>query len=170
MVIATFTSVISSVPERKPTQLPLVVTVSTEHKFTVNYDLPLEQAIAECNFGSKIQKITTENFPNQLHERGQHVMSVTLFHFNGILSWNKVVKEMDVRGFRPATLRELLAYARENPNQQRKHSIIGLGSIFGHLDHRDVPELCTNDRQYYLDLWEWRYALSSDDRFLAVLK
>lgn len=121
----------------------------------VNYAQELVEAIKDCTFDWKNDNIVEKNFPNHPHETGEVTLTVKLFHFGRDMSSDDVVKEMDKEGFRPATLRELLAYAAKNPDEQRKYPIVALGLFWRHLFGREVPYLGirVNGRKLFLGWW-----------------
>ncbi len=135
---------------------------------SVDYALKLIDAITAAAFDWKYDDIVEKNFPNQAHETGEQNLQVKLYHFGKDMSSKDVVSAMDKDGFRPATLRELLAYAVKNPDEQRKYAIMGLGSIWGHGDDRRAPYLYRNGDERKLDLFWWSNSWNGNYRFLAV--
>lgn len=136
---------------------------------SVNYDT-LELAIAAAAFDWQNFDITPEHFPNAPHEQGETHVETKLYHFGKDMSSDKVVAEMDKDGFRPATLRELLAFAVKNPDEQRKYAIVGLGSVWSRGGDRDVPFLCLDGYERGLSLYWWSDRWHGYCRFLAVRK
>ena len=137
---------------------------------TVNYAQVLAEAIKDGTFDWKNGDIVEKNFPNIDHESGEQNLMVKLFHFGRDMSSEDAVKAMDKDGFRPATLRELLAYAVKNPDEQRKYPIVGLGSFWQHLLVRNVPCLDIDGGERLLYLLWWSYVWVGHYRFLAVRK
>ena len=136
----------------------------------VNYGLKLVEAIAEGAFDWKNDDITSKNFKNADHEKGEATLKVKLFHFGRDMSSEDVVKEMDKDSFRPATLRELVAFAAKFPDEQRKYAIVGLGSVMERDGDRDVPCLDLLGHERGLDLSWWGGGWGGYYRFLAVSK
>jgi hypothetical protein len=137
---------------------------------SVDYALKLIDAITAAAFDWKNDDIVEKNFPNQAHETGEQNLTVKLYHFGKDMSSEDVVSAMDKDGFRPATLRELLAYAVKNPDEQRKYPIVGLGSVWGHGGHRSVPYLDLGGGGRELGLGWWSDGWYGRCRFLAVRK
>lgn len=52
-----------------------------------------------------------------------------LVHFGRFISSNDVIEELKKKGMRPANLKELLIFGKENPEEQRKFPIVALGSV-----------------------------------------
>lgn len=137
---------------------------------SVDYALKLIDAITAAAFDWKNDDIVEKNFPNQAHETGEQNLQVKLYHFGKDMSSEDVVSAMDKDGFRPATLRELLAYAVKNPDEQRKYPIVGLGSVWSHGDRRGVPYLDLGGYERGLGLPWWSSRWFGRSRFLAVRK
>lgn len=137
---------------------------------SVDYALKLIDAITAATFDWKNDDIVEKNFPNQAHETGEQNLQVKLYHFGKDMSSEDVVSAMDKDGFRPATLRELLAYAVKNPDEQRKYPIVGLGSIWSRGDDRLVPCLRLHGSGRELSLGWWSDGWGGRYRFLAVRK
>ena len=138
----------------------------------VDYVCPLQDAIVAGNYDFVNESITAENFPPHEHERGKKPAFFKLFHFNRYIESKAAITEMDKQGYRPASLRELLAYGKENPELQRQFPIIALLSVWvdPSSGYRHVPVLWGNidKRSLRLDYFEDRWA--SNSRFLAVRK
>ncbi len=86
------------------------------------------------------------------------------------MSTDAVLAEMDRQGVRPALYEELLAFAKTNPDEQRKHPIVALGSVALVDGYPFVAYLCQVDfgRDLYLywtdGVWRDRF------RFLVARK
>ena len=101
------------------------------------------------------------------------VDEVEIIHFKKKLTTNDVLKRLDKKGLRPATLRELLAHGAKNPEEQRNYPIIALGSPWSDSNHLClIPWLFCDSVRRRLVLaadahgskWDYGY------RFAAVLK
>jgi hypothetical protein len=137
---------------------------------SVDYALKLIDAITAAAFDWKNDDIVEKNFPNQAHETGEKNLQVKLYYYDKDMSSEDVVSAMDKDGFRPATLRELLAYAAKNSDEQRKPAIAGLGSVWSRGDERFVPYFYLSGRQWKLCLSWWSGSWGGNYRFLAVRK
>ncbi len=102
------------------------------YSVTVNCDMPLADMIAAGRYDWKNDNITAQNFPIQ--GSGTSKTEIALFHFNRGMSTEAVLAELDKRGYRPATLPELLALGAVHPELQRQFPIVALGSVWRDLD------------------------------------
>ncbi len=114
--------------------------------------------------------ITSANFPNPAGGTTGN-QELALFHFGKAMSSDAASAEMDKEGYEPATIWDLLAFAKKEPNLQRQFPIVALKSIWRDPGRgRLVPYLCGDavDRRLDLDClgvdWGDRY------RFLARRK
>ncbi len=135
----------------------------------VDYTRPLADLIKAPGFDWVNSDITEKHFPITNRPNGDVEMKI--FHFNRDMGSDEAIREMEKRGYRPAELPEALAYAKANPDEQRKYPILILGSVWRHWDgRRDFPYLWDggSGRRLSLDWFddEWR----SGCRFLACRK
>lgn len=137
---------------------------------SVNYAQVLAEAIRDGKFDWKNDNITSEHFMNADHETDEATLTIKLFHFGRDMLSGNAVKEMNKKGFRPATLRELLAYAVKNPDEQRRFPILALGSIWEGLSGLSVPHLNIGHDGRLLGLYWWHSNWTKRCRFLAVRK
>jgi hypothetical protein len=137
---------------------------------TIDYTKTLEQAIADCKFDHISDDVTTENFPFT-QEVARVDISARLFDFGRDISSHDAIKEMDRDGCRPATLMELLALAVANPELQRQHPIVALGSILrGSLGICQVPYLSAYGSGRGLFLGGFDDGWSARCRFFGIRK
>ncbi len=135
----------------------------------VDYTRPFADMIRDGKYGWVNSDITEKHFP--INQRPNGDVKMKAFHFNQAMESDQVISEMAKQGYRPAELPEALAYAKANPDEQRKYPIVILGSVWRDWDgSRIVP---------YLDEWDGKRKLhlvwcggrwSSSVRFLAVRK
>jgi hypothetical protein len=145
----------------------------------VDYTRPLAEMIKEDGrFDWVNPDITEKDFPVNRRTNGE--VEMKLFHFNRAISSNQAIQEMKKEGYRPAELPEGLAYAKANPDEQRKYPIVILGSVwrqFGGSCY--VPCLCSDSGGRLLNLevagdnWQCNYRfppvrLEPNHRFLGV--
>jgi hypothetical protein len=105
--------------------------------------------------------ITDKNFPDD-GRRGK----VEILHFNKIISSEDAIVEMKKQGMRPATLQEVLLWAK---NWNRKDSIVSLGALWANPDGgRYVPVLSEWRRGRLLHLYWFEYVWNAHYRFAAV--
>ena len=95
---------------------------------TVDFNRSVEDGIKAGKYDWKSDGITSEHFSSQ--ETGMAEVAVELFHFSKDMETEGVLKEMEKKGYRPATLKELLAFGEKYPDLQRKFPIIAFGSVW----------------------------------------
>ncbi|MDP3999303.1 MAG: hypothetical protein Q8P76_01755 [bacterium] len=138
----------------------------------VDYTRPLANMIKEDGrFDYVNSDITEKNF--QINRRPNGEAEMKVYHFNRDIDSDEAIREMDKEGYRPAELPEGLAYAKANPDEQRKYPIVLLGSLSvwrGFIGDRRVPCLCGVGVERDLDLGWFCGGWDSRCRFLAVRK
>jgi len=97
---------------------------------TIDHDQTLEQMIAAGRYDWKNGDINAKHFP--LTGTGRVEVTLELIHLNRVINTNDALKEIDQRGYRPATIAELLALGASQPELQRQFPIIALGSVWRH--------------------------------------
>jgi hypothetical protein len=136
---------------------------------SVNYDLPLEEAINAGNHQGVHGSITPENVPSTRH--GQAHLDIILVRYDQRMESENVLHELNREGLRAAELPELFAFGAEYPEVQRKFSIVGLGSVWkDRKGYRNVPCLYEASEGRYLDLHWWDDGWYSYSRFAAIRK
>jgi hypothetical protein len=134
---------------------------------TVNYDLPLADAVDAGNYQGVHRSITRENFPSCRH--GQAQLEMTLVRYEQRMDSESVLRELDREGLRAAELPELLAFGETYPEVQRRFSVVGLGSVWkDRKGYRNVPCLYEASEARYLDLHWWDDGWYSYSRFAAI--
>lgn len=138
---------------------------------TVNYSISLAEMITAGRYNWANSNINASNIhPNR---SGSVTIEVALLHFRRLISSDEAMREMDIAGYRPATIEELLAFGVAHPQEQRFHKICCLGSVWGHetgmrevayLDGGGVGNERTLNRARFLETW------FESCRFLAVRK
>lgn len=85
--------------------------------------------------------ITSTNFPNLASDKIDE-QELPLFYFSKTMSSDAVIAEMDKKGCEPATIWDLLSFAKKEPDLQRKFPIVALKSVWRDSDgDRSVPFL-----------------------------
>ncbi|MEK9174683.1 MAG: hypothetical protein AAB725_01805 [Patescibacteria group bacterium] len=136
---------------------------------TLNYDLPLAEAIAAGRYGVVNSDITPEHFPNI--RTGTAELEAQLVHFNHPIDSDDVLKELDKIGLRAGELPELLAFGAKYPEKQREFPIISLGSVWRDRDDfRRVPGLWGHSDSRNLGFYWYAGGWYEDCRFLAFHK
>ena len=137
---------------------------------TFAYEMSLSEMITAGNYDWKNDLYTEKNFP--IKGDGEVVMP-HLHHFGRDISSENAIKELDKLGLRPATLPELLLFGANNPEEQKKYSIVALDPerVF-HDDYgsRSVPALYYDGRRRDLYLYYWRGDWRGSWRFAVVRK
>ncbi len=142
---------------------------SPTYPVTVNYDLSLAGMIKAGRYDWVSSDITEKHFP--LVGSGTRETITELVRFNKDMGSDDVLRELDRRGLRPATIEELLAFGARYPELQRQFPIVALGSIWRHdLDRRYVPCLWGGSDERSLCLNWFEFGWRDDYRFLAVRK
>ena len=95
---------------------------------SVNYDLPLVEAIEFGRYQGVHTSITSQNFPSK--KRGQAWLEIILVQYDRRMTSEGVLSELDKEGLRAAELPEFLAFGAEYPEVQRRFCVIGLGSAW----------------------------------------
>ena len=98
------------------------------YEVQVDYSQTLEEMIGGGNYDWVNPDIIEEHFP--LQKQGTQEVEIHLFHFGRTMSNEAAEKEMEAKGFRPATLPELLALGRDHPDPQKQFPIVALGSVW----------------------------------------
>lgn len=112
--------------------------------------MTLKQLISDLNLNWVNSDITPENFPKTKEPRGK----MEIVDFGKYMSTEEVKEELDKKGLRPATIYELLTWAKDNWNG--KDWVVALGSV---SSEGGVPFLIWYGAERSLDLYatarEW---------------
>ena len=138
--------------------------------YLVDFDQNLQESIVANNYDWVNYDITTDHFPPSEDEVGKREQNFKIYHFKKEVESDFVIAEMEKDQRRPATLRELLAYGKANPELQRKFSIIALGSVYLSRGNRLVPSLDGYDVGGVLALGYGNARWYGHCRFLSVRK
>ncbi|MBU2109432.1 hypothetical protein KKB71_00515 [Patescibacteria group bacterium] len=144
---------------------------ATIHGFTItiNYDHSVKDSIKAGKYDWENDDITEKHFPSQ--ETGTMEVAIELFHFGKNMETDKVLAELDKKGYRPATLKELLALGEKHPDLQREFTIIALGSVWRAPDgSRRYACLDRDGFERYLYLYWLANRWRDICRFAAVRK
>lgn len=154
---------------REMAKLAVRKPIIVDYPVTIDFGQTLEQMIAAGRYDRKNGDITAKHFP--LTGTGQVAVNLELIHFNRVINTDDALKEIDARGYRPATIAELLALGASQPELQRQFPIVALGSVWRSLDgSRDVAFLYEDASLRYLDLGWVGGGWCGSGRFLVVLK
>ncbi len=135
----------------------------------ISRSMPLLDLIACGEYDAVHPKFTIENFPHDQTESETRELHVVAFGVE--MRLEEVFTQLEKRELRPATLVELLSIGAEQPNLQRNHPILALGSYCRGLSSSpDYPVLEEIEGQRTLNL-RWYNAeniFEAEDAFLAV--
>lgn len=137
-------------------------------KIVVDHSLSLEEMINLGKYDWKNDHINSNNF--QIKGEGKSELDTELINFNKLISSEDAFKELDIKGLRPATIEELLAFGSQHPEEQRKFPIVGLGSSCEVRGDRYVPYLGSDVSPRHLGLDCWDGDWSARFSFLARAK
>lgn len=144
----------------------VVVPTVVDQFMTVLPDLAFEERIKRGNYDWRNSDLTGKKFPVTADQVGEWEWK--LFHFNRNISSEEAIRLMKEDGFEPGAIGHILTFGEINPEEQRKHPIIGLGSVAKVYLSRFVPLL------WYVHDWRALYLHWFDDdwydyyRFLGV--
>ena len=134
---------------------------------TVDYSKSVTELVKEGKYDWANDSITTSNFPSK--EKGSKRVEITLFKFKENITSKEVVKKMKAKGYRPATIKELLTLGVNKPDLQRGNWIVALGSKWlGSFGDVHVPNLGGAESDRTLCLPWWRGGWNSDWQFACV--
>jgi hypothetical protein len=147
----------------------LVLAQRLVFKVEVDGTKTLEQMVADGQYGQVNKDITKKNF--RIRDQAKRAATIELLSLGNDISSEKIIKELNKAGYRPATIDELLALADSQPDLQRQFSIIALGSVWrGFSNYNFVVGLdhVGDDRE--LDVFFWGLIWDDSYRFAAVRK
>jgi hypothetical protein len=134
-----------------------------------NYDLSIKDLVKACDLNWANDDITDEHFV--VTKVGQEESKFVYVHLDRLVTTREVLEYMKENNLQPADIKQLLSFGKQNPDEQRKHPIVELGSVWVHSHgNRHVAFLYGNDGQRRLALsyaypdGQW----DEDYRFLAV--
>jgi len=136
---------------------------------SVDYGRSVEDGVKAGHYDWVDSDITSRNFPTK--RKGTAEVAVELIHFNWYFWTDRVLRELDEMGYRPAELHELLAFGEKYPEIQRGFPIFALGSIWQDRGgNRRVPYLGRSGWERELGLARLERCWSMVCRFAAVKK
>jgi len=135
---------------------------------SVDYSQSLEQMIVAGNYDWKNDNITAKKFP--VVGNGVEQFEAKIFHFDRNISSEKAVEAIKAADWESGKIEHLLSFGAKFPEEQRKYTIIALGSVAEVRGRRDVPYLSRDGAGRGLGLHWWGYDWLGRYRFLAVRK
>lgn len=126
-----------------------------QYHLRVAYSMPLKIKIEIGQYDWFEAEINEEHFP--LRDSGTVEVLFELVHFGRSMSTDDALKDLDQRGFRPATIDELLAFGADPSTRdlQRKIDIVALGSFWQDDGRRICPYLAHAHTRRTLNLNNW---------------
>ncbi len=108
---------------------------NTTYKLKIDYMKKIGELISDCNLVF-FSPCINDKKPSPVTElTGLKVKaSAKLFHFNRYVSDEDVITKMNQAGYRPATIFELLAFAKKYHKVQKQSVILALSSIWNDDD------------------------------------
>ncbi len=138
----------------------------TTHSVVINYDYSIEDSIKAGNYNKKNKNITSKNFPSQ--ESGTKEVTIKIFYYGHGMRTHEVLTDLDRKGYRAATLKELLALGKKYPALKRI-PIVALNSVYQNSSgRRYYPYFYRDDSVLDLDLETGKWGCI--DRFAVVPK
>jgi hypothetical protein len=138
----------------------------------IDYTKSLEQMIVAGNYDWKNDDLTAQRFP--IVGEGVVEYEFRYFHFNRNVSSETAVdlikKEDSENPWEPAKIEHLLTYGENIPEEQRKFSIVALGSVGEVYGLLLVPCLYKVGSMHHLSLGRWVGDWHGRYRFLVVRK
>lgn len=140
-----------------------------EYPLSVDYEMSVESAVRLGQYDKVDGEITTKNFPTE--RTGETDVMVELIHFN-VVSSNDVLEKLDEMFYRPAELRELLAFGRKYPDVQREFPIVALGSVLRRWLRRSLVSCLLGSSSSRILCLDWYGVMNWGklSRFAAVRK
>jgi len=134
-----------------------------------NYDLSIADLIKACNLSWTNDDITDEHFV--VSKVGREESKLVYVHLDRIATTREVLEYMKENNLQPADIKQLLSFGKQNPDEQRKHPIVELGSLwrdsYGDLGAAFLGQ-GGGGRGLYLDYANPELQWFGGDRFLAV--
>lgn len=137
-----------------------------ERTVTVTPELSFEERVARGGYGWRHGDLTEDLFPITGDRAGD--LRLKLFHFNRSLSSEEAIRLIEEDGFEPAKTGDVLVFGENFPDVQRRHPVIGLGSVADVDLKPSVPALWFDGDRRTLDLIWYDGDWHRNYRFLGV--
>jgi len=98
----------------------------------VDYDISISTLVKEGNYQGVTREINDRNF--QTKRTGQAEMEIKLFYFHVTKKAEEVIAAMEREGYLPAEFHDLMFFGIQNPEEQVRYPIAGLGSVWVDVD------------------------------------
>ncbi len=141
---------------------------AVSYPVTVNYDISVEKLVELGHYSWTSKSVNSSNFHSKKHGRAE--VQTELISLNRMVSSDGALMELADRGYRHATLHELLAFGVKYPDVQLHFPVVAIGSVCEVHGNRYVAYLYRDDLGRYLFLYWFEYSWVGSVRFLAVRK
>jgi hypothetical protein len=140
--------------------------IADERFVTVPADLHFEERVERGQYGWRHSGVTEERFPVTRDQCGEQAQK--LFHFARGISSEEAIRLIREEGFEPGRIGDILVFGENVPEAQRRHPVVGLGSVAEVDSKLSVPALWFDGERRTLDaIWydgDWH----RNYRFLGV--
>jgi hypothetical protein len=102
------------------------LTSTAPHSVVVDYGRTIEDLLQAGQFGWVNSEMTSRHFPST--GSGKRQVMVVLTELPRYVTIDRIIQTQRQRQLRPATIRELLAFAQDYPDAQLDYPIVCLGS------------------------------------------
>ena len=150
---------------KEPTWATVSAGTEGTYPTIIDYSLSLATMIKAGEYDWIDDEITEKQF----RPKGKGIVKhqLVLCHYGLIIETGKIMKLMAAAGLKESPIEDLLAFGATYPEEQRKYSIIALGSTVGITGNRDVPCLNEDGSKRSLNLHWYAHRWPVAYRFLA---
>jgi hypothetical protein len=147
-------------------EIQLLAPAPAERFVLVTADTAFEDRIRRGHYGWRNSDLTEPRFPVDSEQSG--AFEQRLFHFNRSLSSDQAICEIRDAGYEPGRIGDILVFGERYPEEQRRHPVIGLGSVASIDRIASVPALWFDGDRRTLDLIWYDGDWHRNYRFLGV--
>ncbi|HMP67491.1 MAG TPA: hypothetical protein PKA60_01970 [Candidatus Paceibacterota bacterium] len=140
--------------------------ITATYKQSVDYRRTIYDSLKAGKYDEVNKDINDKNFLSP--EFGEIEVEFAMFHFNRNISSENAIASMMAEVYRPATMREKLAFGEKNPEVQLEFPVVALGQIIKLHGRRHVGGLGRNGSRRDVDLYHFDGDWDARYRFLAV--
>lgn len=146
--------------------------------FNVDYSKSINQLVIEASFDmSDVDSVANDRHFSKERNSGRADLGFALIRTDKPMTVREITGEMDKAGLRPATLKELLAFARAFPEKQRESAIGEIGSIGEDAERCPIVVFISNYEKTRVLCWDYAFEKNlfggkedQDTYFLAIAK
>lgn len=147
-------------------ELQLLAAAPAERFVTVPAGLEFDERVRRGDYGWRNGDLTEGRLPVGEDQLG--TFEQRLFHFNRSLSSDQAIHEIGEAGYHPGRIGDILVFGERFPDEQRRHPVIGLGSVVAIEGIASVPALWFDGDRRTLDLIWYDGDWHRNYRFLGV--